>query len=268
MHDERGVADMVNFAIGFVRRQYLIILFAAFFATSIGVSYVVLTPPTYTANAKLIADIRKGEFFRQRALIADAPISSPQIDSQLQILKSENIAEAVIKDLHLMQDPEFVQPSGGILSYLIRPIHKLFDLHPNDDKSEAAAMRRVVDVFEKKLDVGRVGDSYVIEVSFQSQSPERAAQIANAVTKNYILQSRKSQTQANQQISDWLEGRLKGVQKEVSAADRAVNTFKKDHKIISAKGAPIEEQKLSELSSQLNVASGRTSEARAKLLQN
>ena len=40
-------------------------------------------------------------------------IDASSVESQVEILKSENIALAVIKRLHLTDDPEFVRPSGG-----------------------------------------------------------------------------------------------------------------------------------------------------------
>ena len=42
--------------VSLVRRQYLIIIVVAALTTALGVVYLVTTPPTYTANAKLIID--------------------------------------------------------------------------------------------------------------------------------------------------------------------------------------------------------------------
>ena len=41
------------------------------------------------------------------------------VDSQIEILKSENVALSVIKNLHLTQDPEFIAPSGGLMGAIV-----------------------------------------------------------------------------------------------------------------------------------------------------
>ena len=41
------------------------------------------------------------------------------VDSQVEVLKSENVAVSVIKNLHLMQNPEFIAPSGGLIGAIV-----------------------------------------------------------------------------------------------------------------------------------------------------
>ena len=256
--NESEPAAILELALDFLRRQYLIIVCATILAAAAGLGYLLITPPTYTAYAKVIADVRKGQFFQQQSLIADAPIDSAQLESQLQILKSENVAKAVIDKLDLTRDPEFVGPGHGFWA-AINP------LQSSDEKSKALLMREVVDAFENRLDAKRVGVSYIIEVGFQARDPERAAQIANAIADSYIVELQQGQINANERVTDWLQNRLGGVQEQVASADHAVVAFKKDNNIVSANGKLMGEQQLSDLSSELGTARNRTSEALAKI---
>ncbi len=67
----------------------------------------------------------------------------------------------------------------------------------------------LIDAFEARLKAERVGYSSVIEVSYSSSSPERAAQIANAVANTYIADQLNSKFDANRQATAWLQGRLR-----------------------------------------------------------
>src|ERR1700745_2156634 len=111
-NEEMGLAEFVNFAWGFSRRQYLVVIFCALLAILLGLIYLQHTPPRYTAHAAMIIDTRKGQVFQNQSILADAPIDLAGIESQVQIVKSENVAVSVIKDLHLTEVPEFV--GGGV----------------------------------------------------------------------------------------------------------------------------------------------------------
>jgi polysaccharide biosynthesis transport protein len=246
--DEPGLTELVSLAFGFLRRQYLIILSIAFLASSAGVLYLHFATPIYTAHAKIVTEVQKGKFLRGQTVLADTPIDSAQLANQLLILKSESIAKAVIDDLHLLENPEFATPSTATLS-----------------KTEL--MREAFDIFEKKLDVERVGGSYVIDIGFDSQNAELAAQIANSVAEHYILEEQQAQLQINQRVGNWLQARLEGLREQVSIADSSVVQFAKEHNIVSTDGKLMDDQRLVGVNSQLVTARSRTSEALARLFR-
>ena len=97
-------------ALDFIRRQYPVIAFIAAMMIAMGLIYVFTTPPSYTATTTIIIDTKKVQLFQQQSMFNDLPIDTGAVESQVQILKSENIALAVIKKLHLAEDPEFTQP--------------------------------------------------------------------------------------------------------------------------------------------------------------
>ena len=77
--------------------------------------YIVTTPPRFTGHAVLMIDTHKSQVFQQQqSPLGDLPINSATVDTQIEILNSENIALSVVKQLHLDQDPEFIYPRVGI----------------------------------------------------------------------------------------------------------------------------------------------------------
>src|SRR5437016_5792320 len=98
---ESGFGELVTFVLGFLRRQYLVIIFAAALALAASVIYLRITPPTYTAQVKVLFGNPKAQFVQQQSLLAETPIDAPQLESQIQILSSKAIATSVINKLRL-----------------------------------------------------------------------------------------------------------------------------------------------------------------------
>ena len=112
--------------------------------------------PMFTAQAQLMIDARKVQIFQQQSVFGDIPIDTAQVESQVEVLKSENIASAVIKNLHLTEDPEFVRPGGGLLNALFDFVFSQFG---SDQRapSEFELFRRAIGAFESRLSVKRIG---------------------------------------------------------------------------------------------------------------
>src|SRR5215468_10685781 len=87
------LGEMVECAGALLRRQYTVILFCSLLAAATGVIYLLIVPPKYTAHASLMLDGRKGQFFQQQSILADAPTDAAWVESQVNVVKSVNIAE-------------------------------------------------------------------------------------------------------------------------------------------------------------------------------
>jgi polysaccharide biosynthesis transport protein len=248
---------LISDFISFVGRQYFIIVVVAAIAVVLGGIFIFVSPVSYTANAKMIIDSRRIPLFQQPTL-GDLTIDSATIDSQAEILKSENIALTVIKELRLDEDPEFTAKTDGRLS----AIFNFVGLRSYD----VDTTRRAVSVLKDNLGVRRVAQTYVIDISFRSLSPDRAAQVANAVVDAYLVDFLEAKSLSNKRASLWLQERLLELRAESSAAQRAVVEFKARNNIVEAGGGRLmNEQQLSEINSQLVLARAHTSETQARL---
>src|SRR5438477_7831205 len=110
---KRLPADVLQQAIKFVRRQYVVIAVALAITTMLGSVYLITTPPSFSAFAKMIIDTRKVQLFQQQqSVMGDIGIDSVAVESQVEILKSQNIALSVVREKHLTEDPDFVGSHG------------------------------------------------------------------------------------------------------------------------------------------------------------
>src|ERR1700730_7139050 len=119
-------AEVLASFIGFIRRQYPVILFVIVLTIGVALVYLFTTPPLYTAQAKMMIDTRKVQLFQQQSVLGDIAVDSSTVDSQVEALRSENVALPVIKDMHLTEYPKFVGPSRSLVPKVVEFISGLF----------------------------------------------------------------------------------------------------------------------------------------------
>ncbi len=188
------------------------------------------------------------------------------VESQVELLQSENVSLAVIQRFHLANDPEFSGRRFGFFGGLIDSVSNMFG--HDAPKSDYERTRQAAAVFAKRLTVRRIGLSYIIEISFQSLDPQRAADIANAVADKYITDQLEGKFEAARRAGVWLQDRLRELREQALTAERAVVEFKAKNKIISTGGSDkrlVDEQQVGELNTQLVIARTHASETKARL---
>lgn len=264
--DGAGVGELIKLALIFVRRQYLVIIVTAALATAASLLYLRLAPPSYMAQVQVLFENPRAQFLQKQSLLSEPIVDITQIETQLQIIKSQATAVAVINQLKLADHPDFKE-YRPLQSRLLRWLQR-WGPNPSestqsatsDQPSEAAIVN-----FLDRLSAGRVGFSHVIEVNFTSSDPVLAAEIANAIAKAYINDQLAAKFEASRTATSWLRERLRNLGEEALTAERAVDAYKTQNNIVSSGGKPIDEQQITELNTRLAAARAQSSEAAAKL---
>jgi succinoglycan biosynthesis transport protein ExoP len=253
-------SHVLPLAINFIRRQYVVIAIAVALTTLLGVVYLMTTPPTFTAYARMLIDTRKQQVVFTQPMTWDYT-ESAMVASQVEVLKSENVAQAVVKENHLTEDPDIVDPENDLWGTVSAAI---FGAPPPEVRSETELTKRAIGAVMGRVSAKRVASTYVIEVGFQSRSSDGAARIANAVVQAYINDQLDAKFQATGRATAWLRDRIVELKEQSANADRAVEAFKEKNNMVSADGRLVNEQQVSELSTQLVGAKKRTAEAQAR----
>jgi polysaccharide biosynthesis transport protein len=257
---EGGAGQLVDFALGFLLRQYLLIVCMVLLAGAAGVVFLVVRPPIYTAQAKIFIGAQRPQFIQQQSLFPDTPLDQSQMESQLQILQSRAILAPVVQKLNLADDPEFANPPGGLIRRVLKVFTNPTSAEPQFDPTETA-----IATLADRLTINRVGWSLLIEIGASSQNREKSAQIANAVATAYIDDQQEAKREANRTASAWLQERLQQLAEQNTAAERAVLAFKQKNNIVSADGKRIDEQNLADLNTRLVAAHTQSSDVLARL---
>ena len=230
----------------------------------LAVVYLFTTPPLYRGHAEIMIDPGKVQLF-QHSIFGDDPINAQMVDSQIEILKSDNFALSIIKKLQLIQNPEFVESTPRVITFARSLLSNVVALKENRSKSELENTQSVARTFEKRLTVTRVGMTTAIDIDFKSIDPDRAAQIANAVADGYIADQLDAKYQAMRNATAWLEERLNELRGQASAAERAVVDYKAKNNIVETGGHLINQDQLAGLNSSLVATHAAVAEAQARL---
>ena len=258
-----SLAESIKSFTEIVLRQLPVFLIVIPCATTLGLLYLLTTPSSYTAVARMVIDSRKVPAFQQQQAMGDLTIDTAAVATQVEILSSENVSLAVIKDLKLTEDPEFVGKGAGLLGALLNLISSSFD--SGAAVSEAELQRRALASFESRRKIGRVPLTYVMEISFRSLDRGKAAQIANAISDAYIVDQLEAKYQSTRRASTWLQDRIKSLRADTSTSVQALVEFKRKNNIVESGGKLMNEQQMTEVNSQLVLAHAATAEAKARL---
>ncbi|WP_024278745.1 Wzz/FepE/Etk N-terminal domain-containing protein [Xanthobacter sp. 126] len=257
-----GELDLVNL-LQVVRRQKWVIAAVAGAVASLAALYCFVATPQYTASAELLIDTQQARGLEVMPQLTGV-MDSSGIDSQVQILQSERIAKAVIKELKLVEAKKkeieengnsvFSSVAGFLLPFLVS----------NTPMSDYELERTQVIDFGKRLRVKRVGLSYVISIDYRATNAVQAADVANQLAEAYIVDQLEAKYQATRRASVWLQDRIAELRDQALAADRAVQDFKAKNNIIDTQRGLISDQQLSELNTQLITARTAVAEAKAR----
>lgn len=229
---------------------------------ALAVVYLAITPKQYLATAEMIIDPRKStEFQQDNGSGGVAPVDSAVVESQGEVLKSENVAQAVIKRFDLVNDPTFAKRSG--LFSLLSPLTSL--VFHGEQPSDYKRLRQTIDDFESRLTVKRLGVTYLFGISFLSPDPQQAADVANAVAAAYVADDLDAKYNARSRAAAWMQDRVKQLAQQASDAEHVLDDFRRTNNIVSTGGRSLDEQQVAEITSQLSLARAATSEAKAKL---
>jgi succinoglycan biosynthesis transport protein ExoP len=268
--------ELIDQLIGVIRRQYPIIVLISACAIALSLVYLFTTPKQYTAHALLLIDTTKMRVVQpQQQLVGDLPLDDAQVNTQIELLKSDEIGLSVIKNLQLTGNPEFVGSQTGLLGAIFGLISRPFFSEVNSlhaPASENALTQSALSRFQARREIKRVTETYVLNISFTSLSAGSAAAIANGIADAYIVDQLDSKFQSSRRAGKWLQERIGELRQQAMTADRAVLEFKEQKNIIDmggrgggGDGRLLSDQQVVDLNSQLATARATTAEAKARL---
>lgn len=241
-----------------LRRQWPTVAGVTGLCVLLSISYLLGATPKYTASSRIMIDTRKNQLLQNQQVIGDQTIDSGVVDSQVEILKSESIASAVIRDQRLLSDPEFAGGPGLIAQ--LKVLVSGSAPEPSEEAQTATAIKK----FMSSTAAKRIGLTYVIQVDFTSVSPEKAARIAAGIVDAYMVGELEAKYQATKRASKWLQERIAELREQATNQEKAVQAFKAKNNIVDTGRGLMSEQQLSDVGTQLVTARAATAEAKAR----
>lgn len=212
-----------------LHRHATVICAAILVGVAIAAVYVFTTPPIFTAHAQVLIDVQTPQTLPQRPGEIGITLDTAQVESQLAIMRSDNLATSVVEQLGLAQDLEFVPRSAS----LFERITGILKRTPAAAQPPELAQRFAVLALQDRLEVRRQGISYAIDIYVRSRDPEKAAKIANALADLYVADQLGTRASAARQGSEWLEDRIDQLRRQMNNATLRAQEFKarRDYRI-------------------------------------
>ena len=170
------------------------------------------------------------------------------METQVSILRSDELALKVIDGLHLNTNSDFLPPEKG--AKLAAGEIRSSDLAP-DPKRMAALLT----AFRRGLNIQVVPRTRVIEISYMHRDPRLAAEISNALVRTFIEENFRTKYESTNQTADWLSKELSDLQLKVQTSEEKLVRYQKEKGIVGIdEKQNIVTAKLDELNKELTAA--------------
>ncbi len=200
-----------------IRRHKWIVLATLVVLVTIVTIGTMLTKPVYRAEAKLEIgrETERVAQGRQILELESASVFNPFfLQTQVDILHSRDLARRVIQKLNLSENDEF-------------------KLKNADKIAENEREVRLVNAFQARYDVSVGRQTKVVSLTFDSYNPKLAAEVANAISSEYITWSMESRLQGVSSAKDFLAKRVQEAEAALRDAENEQQQYLAAHRIIS-----------------------------------
>jgi succinoglycan biosynthesis transport protein ExoP len=251
------------------RRQWHVVAVAAVAAVFVGLIYVLTAVPQYTSSIELLIDTNNKKIVDQLSLVSGVADDDASILSQVELLKSDRIAQAVVDKLDLVDNEHFMEASANPFSLAIGAVRTILDFRnwfksADEPEDRDRLMRSATDKLTDNLEVSRVGRTYVLSISYTSPDPGMAVKIVRQYGEAYLDDQLNSKYEATRRAGDWLQQRIAELKQKSLDTDLAVQKFRQDNQLISTEGSLLSDQQLTQTNAQLIIAQSNLATANAK----
>lgn len=249
IEDKTNDIDLARLAWTVWRGKYVIAL-CALIAVIFGIWYAYFKiVPTYTASASVMLENRQEQVVALDSVVSGLSGDQITVNTEVEVMRSRGLIEKVVLELDLLSDPEFngaLRPPTfsirGSISKARVAVTNMLTGGPApagtpDAAATAAAERRVLDAVIDgvlaRIVVSNVRQSYVFRITASSQSPAKAALLANTLSEVYINEQLEAKFLATDKATIWLTGRVADLQVQLERAEEAVKDFNADADLVS-----------------------------------
>ena len=257
------------------RRKFLLVAIAV---VGIGGATVIIArmPAHYVAHAFVVIGDPLGKSrlsygANQTGGIVALPDNGTVL-TEVEVLKSPQLALEVIRDLKLENSPEFNAAAAPVEQpgAWSRAKEWLFGSQaaPDPQADIPAELSRTVDNFLGRLRVTVKDNSRMLDVAFDASNPRLAMQVTNALVDRYVNNQLESRLQSVQRTSSWLHDKILQLQAKVEDAEKAVEQFRSQAGLFSAPGGqPLLLKQMTDVSAELANAQTARAAVEARLNQ-
>ncbi len=255
----------------FHRRKYIIGLIILLFAL-LAFFHTKNTDKLYKSSTDILIQIQQTQVVDIQAVSPQTTSDLNALRSQVELIISRFMLKQVVKDLNLIQDPEFngrLRTPGTIKTFKQKVRNVFSDAPPappvDIEVQQQVEIESAISALKGKLDVDLLAGSYIIQIAATTKDPVKSKNVANTLAENYLSFLGSSKLNDTKEANKWLEERLEVLRKEVEESEAAVEEYKSKNNLLSTSGEDLTEQQVLEINQKVVQLESELSEKRARL---
>lgn len=194
------------------------------------------------------------------------------VKTEVELLKSRNLLGKVVDELDLVSDPEFngALRAPGQIDLVKRQVKEWVTgsvAAPPVPPAHSVQRDITIDALLRSLTVTNLPDSLVFNVTIETMSATKSAEIVDALVELYILNQLEVKFEATEQATTWLTERVTGLQIALEEAEQEVNDFRAGSSLISPEALRSLEVQLNDLRERITNTQATLNETEAQLEQ-
>lgn len=263
----RASDDQITFSylLAMLRRRLPIVILTTALIFALGLLWTLSTPRVFAASADVVpitnqidlvpgdSDMGSGERLRDQ-----------DVDTQIQMIQSREMAEQVYDELDLEADPQFVSDvlkPRSTIDNILTAVGFEREFIVRDDISDEKFRERAVNFIAGRMSAERVGGSFNMRLTAADIVPERAALIANTYARLFTTDDARLRAEGNAIAGRVLGERLDELRQQANTDFAAVQGYRVSNDLLSSSATGLSEQEISTYNQQ--IASARAEAAQA-----
>lgn len=214
---------------------------AAFVSIVVAATWWVVSamPKSYRATTTLLIEASKAKVVSIDDVYAGASSNREYFQTQVEAIKSSEVAARVVRKLDLMHHPDFdvATPHPSLLRELILAYAPALAPAPTPPApmTDAQAEETVLGRFMRGLSVEPVRLSQLVKIHYEASDPKLAARIANELAEAYIRSDIDARLKITQNAGSTLTDRLSELRARLDESERAVQAYREKQGLLDDK---------------------------------
>jgi succinoglycan biosynthesis transport protein ExoP len=202
--------------------------------TIIAVLVVFAIRPTYRGTATLLIEQGKSKVVSIEEVYSQGYANREYFQTQVEILKSDELARKTIKRLKLTTHPDFdPRQDEGAERKSWLPTDLLREKRaPTEEDVEKIVLKR----FKGDLQVQLVRNSQLAQISFVAHDKELSAKVPNALADIFIESDLDARMGMTQKATVWMRERMGELRAKVDQSEKALQEYREKERIVDTKG--------------------------------
>ncbi|EDN69479.1 Exopolysaccharide biosynthesis protein [Beggiatoa sp. PS] len=211
--------------------------------------------PIYRSTTTLLLEFDKPNVISIEEVYGFSPSGRDYYQTQLEILKSRQLAEKIVDKLNLISHRIFQlkpQKQGFFLNWRDWLPGTSSQEQPKAPPTMEQRRNDIVNALMAKLTISPVRNSQLVNIRFESSDAQLAADVPNALANIYIESDLEAKLEMTQKAASWLTERVDGLGQKLSQSEKALQDYLERENLVNVTGVKsVATRKIEETTSNL-----------------